>query len=59
MQRVYRDRVIWFKFFWDQLGWVEVYNIVVRKLLSFTHMLYLVELVCYHRSVNIFNQVIR
>jgi hypothetical protein len=59
MQRVYRDRVIWFKFFWDQLGWVEVYNIVVRKLLSFTHMLYLVELVCYRRSVNIFNQVIR
>lgn len=59
MQRVYRDRVIWFKFFWDQLGWVEVYNIVVRKLLSFTHMLYLVELVCYRRSVNTFNQVIR
>lgn len=59
MQRVYRDRVIWFKFFWDQLGWVEVYNIGVRKLLSFTHMLYLVELVCYLRSVNTFNQVIR
>ena len=59
MQRVYRDRVIWFKFFWDQLGWVEVYNIVVRKLLSFTHMLYLVELVCYRRYVNTFNQVIR
>lgn len=55
MQRVYRDRVIWFKFFWDQLGWVEVYNIVVLKLLSFTHMVYLVELVCYLRSVNTFN----